>query len=63
MLCDAFACAQGLRRAICNFYLALRGLDTVEDDMDNFSDVSVKMGHLKDFHLYLSDPKWSLSGA
>jgi hypothetical protein len=53
---------EGLRSAICNFYLALRGLDTVEDDMDNFPDVSVKVAHLNKFHEYLRDPSWSLSG-
>ena len=54
---------QGLRSAICNFYLALRGLDTVEDDMDNFPVVADKIAHLKRFHTYLRDPKWFLNGA
>lgn len=51
-----------LRTAVCNFYLVLRGLDTVEDDMENFTDVAVKVRHLRAFHEYLRDPTWTLSG-
>ncbi len=63
--CGVPACGcvvQGLRSAICNFYLALRGLDTVEDDMENFPQVADKIAHLKRFHTYLRDPSWHLNG-
>lgn len=51
-----------LRTAVCNFYLVLRGLDTVEDDMENFADNSIKVGHLRAFASYLNDLTWSLDG-
>lgn len=37
-----------LRDAVCVFYLVLRGLDTVEDDMALSDDF--KLPHLYDFH-------------
>lgn len=53
---------QALRAAIGNFYLVLRGLDTVEDDMENFADNAVKVAHLRAFHTYLKDSNWHLTG-
>lgn len=46
------------------FYLVLRALDTIEDDMDAFKeDVSVKIRHLQTFHeLALNDTAYSMSG-
>lgn len=40
-----------LRDAICVFYLVLRGLDTVEDDMA--IDPAKKIPDLLDFHKYI----------
>ncbi|XP_059141839.1 squalene synthase-like [Physella acuta] len=45
-----------LRDAICIFYLVLRALDTVEDDMTIPIDIKVPM--LKTFHKNLLDPEW-----
>ncbi|KAK3764574.1 hypothetical protein RRG08_066438 [Elysia crispata] len=45
-----------LRGAVCNFYLVLRALDTVEDDMSIPNEVKVPM--LKNFHHNLLDPDW-----
>ncbi|KAM6323750.1 squalene synthase isoform 2-T2 [Aegotheles albertisi] len=45
-----------LRHAVCIFYLVLRALDTVEDDMTISLDVKVLM--LQEFHSYLYQPKW-----
>ncbi|CAL1545763.1 unnamed protein product [Lymnaea stagnalis] len=45
-----------LRNAICIFYLVLRALDTVEDDMTIPKDIKVTM--LKEFHKRLLDPEW-----
>ncbi|GFO37516.1 squalene synthase-like [Plakobranchus ocellatus] len=45
-----------LRNAVCNFYLVLRALDTVEDDMSIPNDIKVPM--LKNFHENLLDPDW-----
>ena len=45
------------------FYLVLRALDTVEDDMTAFKNVSEKTGYLLQFHkTALVDPKWTLDG-
>lgn len=49
-----------LRDAICIFYLVLRGLDTIEDDMSIPIDVKVK--ELSVFHEHLEDAEWSISG-
>ncbi|KAL5014877.1 hypothetical protein ScPMuIL_009147 [Solemya velum] len=45
-----------MRHAICIFYLVLRALDTVEDDMTIPVDVKVPM--LKEFYKNLTDPDW-----
>nr|XP_046228902.1 squalene synthase isoform X1 [Scatophagus argus] len=45
-----------LRHAVCIFYLVLRALDTVEDDMSIPLDKKVPM--LNDFHTYLYQDKW-----
>jgi len=52
----------GLRESVCVFYLVLRALDTVEDDMDAFDDVNVKVAELLAFHTHLHDASWSMSG-
>ncbi len=44
------------RHAVCIFYLVLRALDTVEDDMS--IPVQVKVPILKEFHTHLLDPEW-----
>lgn len=45
-----------LRNAICIFYLVLRALDTVEDDMTIPRDVKIPM--LKNFYKNLHDKQW-----
>ncbi|XP_004614762.1 squalene synthase [Sorex araneus] len=45
-----------LRHAICIFYLVLRALDTVEDDMTIPLDRKVPI--LQNFHSYLYEPDW-----
>jgi farnesyl-diphosphate farnesyltransferase len=45
---------QPLRDAVCVFYLVLRGLDTVEDDMA--LDDSVKVPALLSFHERIFEP-------
>jgi farnesyl-diphosphate farnesyltransferase len=51
----------GLSMDVLIFYLALRGLDTVEDDMQAFADdPRVKIDHLKVFYKYLSDETWCM---
>ncbi|XP_056342823.1 squalene synthase [Oenanthe melanoleuca] len=45
-----------LRHAVCIFYLVLRALDTVEDDMSIPLDVKVPM--LQEFHSHLYQPDW-----
>jgi farnesyl-diphosphate farnesyltransferase len=46
------------------FYLVLRALDTVEDDMEAFvADPSVKVKHLRSFYqVALEDPTWTMKG-
>lgn len=44
------------RHAVCIFYLVLRALDTVEDDMSIPLDVKVPMLH--EFHSHLYQPDW-----
>ncbi|KAG8936418.1 bifunctional farnesyl-diphosphate farnesyltransferase/squalene synthase [Tulasnella sp. 419] len=49
-----------LARTICLFYLVLRGLDTIEDDMtipDN-----EKQPLLRGFHTFLTKPGWTFDG-
>uniref|UniRef100_H3AG59 Squalene synthase n=1 Tax=Latimeria chalumnae TaxID=7897 RepID=H3AG59_LATCH len=45
-----------LRHAVCIFYLVLRALDTVEDDMT--IPLSSKVPMLTGFHTYLYQPEW-----
>lgn len=45
-----------LRHAVCIFYLVLRALDTVEDDMTISLERKVPM--LQNFHSYLYQPDW-----
>jgi farnesyl-diphosphate farnesyltransferase len=45
-----------IRHAICVFYLVLRALDTVEDDMS--ISVEKKIPLLCNFHTFLYDPEW-----
>ena len=47
-----------LRDVVCVFYLVLRALDTVEDDMH--IPISEKVAHLKVFHEHIRDPSFSL---
>lgn len=42
---------------ICLFYLVLRGLDTIEDDMT--LDINVKADLLRNFYKKLSQPGWN----
>ncbi|KAI9223979.1 isoprenoid synthase domain-containing protein [Blastocladiella britannica] len=48
-----------LRDAVCIFYLALRGLDTVEDDMT--IPLPRKLQVLLHFHEHLATPGWSFT--
>ncbi|XP_043075819.1 squalene synthase isoform X1 [Puntigrus tetrazona] len=48
-----------LRHAVCIFYLVLRALDTVEDDMSIPPEKKVPL--LQDFHTFLYEPEWSFS--
>ena len=48
-----------LRDAICIFYLVLRALDTVEDDMALDDDVKVPL--LRSFYEKSRDRSWSMS--
>jgi len=50
-----------LRDAVCIFYLVLRALDTVEDDMTIALDEKIPM--LRDFHTYLLKPDWTYSNS
>jgi hypothetical protein len=45
---------------ICVFYLVLRGLDTVEDDMAIPNEKKLPM--LRVFHTHLTDDKWNIDG-
>lgn len=54
---------QHLRISVCVFYLVLRGLDTVEDDMEAFAtrnDEKLRLLHA--FHTFLSIKGWSMDG-
>ena len=53
-----------LQDAVCIFYLVLRALDTIEDDMEAFKGRNeVKCEHLRAFgRKYLGDETWSMSG-
>ncbi|KAJ7464363.1 farnesyl-diphosphate farnesyltransferase [Mycena latifolia] len=50
-----------LARVICLFYLVLRGLDTIEDDMTLPS--SVKQPLLRNFHVHTLTPGWAFTGS
>ncbi|KAK4683512.1 farnesyl-diphosphate farnesyltransferase, partial [Tremellales sp. Uapishka_1] len=50
-----------LARTVCLFYLVLRALDTVEDDMTVPN--SVKLPLLRAFHLKLHEPGWNFDGS
>jgi len=49
-----------LRRPIANFYLVLRGLDTVEDDMS--VPLEKKIPELRSFYTHLNEKGWHLVG-
>ena len=49
-----------LRDAVCLFYLVLRALDTIEDDMDVA--VEEKLNSLPTFHEHLQDLEWCMTG-
>lgn len=52
-----------LRASVCVFYLVLRGLDTVEDDMEAFvGNEEEKLAHLRSFYTYLDVPSWAMRG-
>ncbi|KAM8953277.1 squalene synthase-like [Pelodytes ibericus] len=48
-----------LRHAVCIFYLVLRALDTVEDDMTIILDTKIPMLH--NFHTFLYDADWKFT--
>ncbi|KAK7024857.1 squalene synthase [Favolaschia claudopus] len=50
-----------LARGICMFYLVLRGLDTIEDDMT--LDPALKQSLLRNFHIHSTTPGWNFSGS
>ncbi|XP_036854799.1 squalene synthase isoform X1 [Manis javanica] len=45
-----------IRHAVCIFYLVLRALDTLEDDMTISTEEKVQLLH--NFHSYLYEPDW-----
>lgn len=49
---------QQLKDAVCIFYLVLRGLDSVEDDMTY--DLAPKLQLLRTFHEKLDEPGWNI---
>lgn len=49
---------QELRDPVCIFYLVLRGLDTVEDDMTIPAEKRVAL--LREFHAKCYDPNWNM---
>nr|XP_060637492.1 squalene synthase-like [Anolis sagrei ordinatus] len=50
-----------LRHAVCIFYLVLRAMDTVEDDMT--ISLETKIPILHNFHSYLYQPDWQFMGS
>ena len=50
-----------LCRVVCLFYLVLRGLDTIEDDMT--LDLEIKVQLLETFHEKLTTPGWTFTGS
>ena len=53
---------ESIRDSICIFYLILRGLDSIEDDMQNFDKLSDKVDLLNNFHKILNKTTYSLKG-
>ena len=54
---------QHLRISVCVFYLVLRGLDTVEDDMEAFATNNAeKLRLLHAFHSFLTIKGWNMDG-
>jgi len=52
-----------LRTSVCVFYLVLRGLDTIEDDMEAFKDNNAeKLRLLHAVHSFLDIPGWKMGG-
>lgn len=49
-----------LKHAVCIFYLVLRGLDTIEDDMT--LEYSLKSEMLNSFHSLIQQPGWNWDG-
>ena len=49
-----------LRKPVALFYLVLRGLDTIEDDMT--LDRTLKLDLLRNFYTFLSDTSWTFDG-
>ena len=54
-------CPSANRPAVCIFYLILRALDTIEDDMTIPQKKKVPM--LKQFYTRLQDPEWKFMGS
>ncbi|KAJ7694557.1 squalene synthase [Mycena rosella] len=50
-----------LARIICLFYLVLRGLDTIEDDMT--LPLALKLPLLRDFHVHSTTPGWAFTSS
>ncbi|KAH8914156.1 farnesyl-diphosphate farnesyltransferase, partial [Atractiella rhizophila] len=50
-----------LGRVVCIFYLVLRALDTIEDDMT--LDIELKEKLLTELHLKLDDTEWNFTGS
>jgi farnesyl-diphosphate farnesyltransferase len=46
---------------LCVFYLVLRGLDTIEDDMILQNDI--KQSILRSFHIHTVTPGWNFMGS
>ena len=46
---------------MCIFYLVLRGLDTIEDDMTLPDDL--KQSLLRPFHIHTVTPEWNFDGS
>jgi farnesyl-diphosphate farnesyltransferase len=51
---------QELCHPVCIFYLVLRGLDTIEDDMS--LDLALKLDLLKRFHEIIYEKGWTFNG-
>lgn len=56
----SFQLPEELRDAVCIFYLVLRGLDSVEDDMS--LDPGRKVNLLRDFYSVIDQDGWTLGG-